>query len=78
MIYQQSECRDYHKAFKRAQTSANYGNPEGEFIFANLLCFGRGCEADVRKAYEMYSRAYMHGFDQAKFMMEKIEKTNRQ
>ncbi len=73
MIYQQSECKNYHKAFKHAQTSANYGNPEGEFIFANLLFFGRGCEANVEKAYEMYSRAYMHGFDQAKFMMEKIE-----
>ncbi|MBQ7364812.1 MAG: sel1 repeat family protein, partial [Clostridia bacterium] len=72
-LYQQAECKNYHKAFRHAQTSAGYHNPEGEFILANLLYFGRGCQADAEKAYEMYLRAYMHGMDQAKFMMERIE-----
>lgn len=72
-IYQMSECKNYHKAFKFATLAAEIGEKEGEFVLGNLLFFGRGCEPDVNKAYEMYSRAYEHGVDQAKFMMRKIE-----
>lgn len=75
-IYQLSECKNYHKAFRYAQKAAEIGEKEGEFILANLLFFGRGCEPNVNKAYEMYSRAFEHGVDQAKFMMEKIEREN--
>jgi len=73
LIYQQDECRNYHKAFQYAEIAANSGIMEGEFVYANLLFWGRGCEADVNKAYEMYEKAYKHGMYQAKFMMEKIE-----
>ena len=73
-IYQLPECKNYHKAFHYAQKAAEMGEKEGQFIFGNLLFFGRGCEADVDKAYEMYSRAYEHGVDQAGFMMRKIER----
>ena len=75
-IYQLTECKNYHKAFKYAQKAAEIGEKEGEFILGNLLFFGRGCEPNVNKAYEMYSRAFEHGVDQAKFMMEKIEGQN--
>ena len=64
---------NYHKAFQYAEIAANSGIMEGEFVYANLLFWGRGCEADVNKAYEMYEKAYKHGMYQAKFMMEKIE-----
>lgn len=73
-IYQLSECKNYHKAFRYARKAADIGEKEGEFVLANLLLFGRGCEPNVNKAYELYSRAYAHGVDQAKFMMERIEK----
>lgn len=73
-IYQLSECKNYHRAYKYAKIAAEMGEKEGEFVLGNLLFFGRGCNPDVNKAYEMYSRAYEHGVDQAKFMMEKIEK----
>jgi len=72
-LYQLSECKNYHKAFKYASLSADYGEKEGEFILGNLLLFGRGCEPNIEKAYEMYSKASNHGVDQAQFMMKKIE-----
>ena len=68
-----SECKNYHKAFKFATLAAEIGEKEGEFVLGNLLFFGRGCEPDINKAYEMYSRAYAHGVDQAEFMMKRIE-----
>ncbi len=73
MLYQLSEFQNYHKAFTYAKMAADFGEKEGEFIYANLLYFGRGCEADPNRAYELYERAYRHGFGQAKFMMEKIK-----
>lgn len=73
-IYQQSECRNYQRAFECARTAASHGIAEGELIYANLLFWGRGCQADMNKAYEMYTRAYEHGAYYAKIMMEKIEK----
>ncbi len=75
ILYQLPECKNYHQAFKYAQIAANLGEKEGEFILGNLLYLGRGCEANVNKAYEMYSKAYNHGIDQAKFMMDKIKKS---
>ena len=36
------------------------------------MFWGRGCEADMDKAYEMYSAAYEHGMYFAGTMMEKI------
>ena len=38
----------------------------------NLLLWGRGCEADMNKAYEMYANAFAHGIYFASVMMEKI------
>ena len=49
MLYQQDECKNYHKAFKYAKMSADNCIPEGEFILANLLYMGRGCQADEKK-----------------------------
>ncbi len=74
LIYQQPETRNYHKAFKYAYIAAKKGVMEGEFVLANLLYFGRGCEADENRAYKYYVKAYNHGMVQARFMMEKIEK----
>ena len=72
-LYQLPEYKNYHRAFKYAKMAAESGSKEGEFIYGNLLFLGRGCQADNDKAYEMYTRSYEHGFEQAKFMMEKID-----
>ena len=71
-IYQQPECRNYGRAFACASLAASHGMAEGELILGNLLFWGRGCEADMDKAYEMYRRAYDHGMYYAAVMMEKI------
>lgn len=73
-LYQQPECKNYQKALECAKIAASHGVAEGELIMGNLLFFGRGCEADINKAYEMYSRAYKHGMYYALVMMKKIEK----
>lgn len=77
ILYQLPECKNYHKAFHYASIAAKNGEKEGEFVLGNLYFFGRGCEADVDKAYELYKRAWEHGCDQAQFMLEKIEIINQ-
>lgn len=72
ILYQLDECRNYHQAFKYAQMAANLGEKEGQFVLGNLLYMGRGCMPDINRAYEMYTKAYEHGVDQAGFMLEKI------
>ncbi|MBQ8816766.1 MAG: SEL1-like repeat protein [Lachnospiraceae bacterium] len=73
-MYQQPECQNYQRAYECAEIAASRGLGEGEFILGNLLFWGRGCEADMNKAYEMYGRAYEHGFYDGLIMQEKIEK----
>lgn len=73
ILYQFPEHQDYRKAFYYAKLAAGYGDKEGEFVYANYLFFGRGCEPDVNEAYKMYKRAFEHGCDQAAFMIERIE-----
>ena len=75
MLYQQEECKNYYKAFKYAIMSADDFIPDGEFILANLLYMGRGCQADEKKAYKYYRLALEHGMEQAAFMIERIEST---
>ena len=72
-IYQQPECQNYQRAFECAQFAAAHSVAEGELILGNLLFWGRGCEADMNKAYELYSRAYEHGMYYASVMMKKID-----
>lgn len=76
-IYQEPEYQNYHRAYECAQIAASHGVAEGELILGNLLFFGRGCEADMNKAYEMYARAYAHGMYYASVMMRKIEEINK-
>lgn len=73
ILYQQPEIKNYHKAFAYAKIAAESGSKEGEFIFANLLFLGRGCETNENEAYRYYKMAYEHGVNQAKFMIDKIE-----
>lgn len=73
-LYQQPECQNYQRAYECAKLAAAQDSPEGELILGNLLFWGRGCEPDMNKAYEMYSRAYQHGLYYASVMMEKIDK----
>lgn len=73
-LYQQSECRNYGLAYTCAEQSAEYGSAEGMLILGNLLFWGRGCAADMDKAYEMYRQAYDHGIYYANVMMQKIRK----
>ncbi len=72
ILYQLPEYQNYQKAFYYAKMAAEKGEKEGEFIYGNLLFFGRGCEANMEKAYEAYKSSYEHGFDQALFMIRKI------
>ena len=72
ILYQLPECQNYQKAVKYAKMAAGYGDMEGEFIYGNLLFFGRGCEANNNEAYVMYRKALDHGFEPARFMMERI------
>ena len=71
-LYQQPECQNYGLAYTCAEQSADYGSAEGMLILGNLLFWGRGCAADMDKAYEMYQQAYDHGYYYAKVMMDKI------
>lgn len=73
MLYQQDSYRNYYKAFRYASSSAANGIAEGEFILANLLYIGRGCEADTNKAYKYYKRTLAHGMEQAAFIIKRIE-----
>ncbi len=58
--------------------AAEHGVAEGEFLLANLLFLGRGCEPDINKAYELYKRAYAHGIHYASSMMARIDKLKRE
>ena len=73
-LYQQPECQNYGLAYACAEQSAGYGSAEGMLILGNLLFWGRGCAADMDKAYEMYQQAYSHGMYFASVMMEKIRR----
>ena len=73
-LYQQPECCNYQRAYECAKIAASHGIAEGALILGNLLLWGRGCEADINKAYEMFSYAYERGQHYARTMMDKIEK----
>lgn len=73
-LYQQPECLNYQRAYEYAEIAASHGLNEGMFVLGNLLFWGRGCKADMMKAYEMYQQAYAHGFYDGLIMKEKIEK----
>ena len=73
-LYQQPECRNYQRAYECAKIAASHGIAEGALILGNLLLWGRGCEADINKAYEMYSYAYDRGQYYARVMMDKIQR----
>ncbi len=73
-VYQQPEVQNYQRAYECAVMATEHGLAEGEFILANLLFLGRGCEPDINKAYELYSKAFSHGIHYASIMMSRIEK----
>lgn len=73
-VYQQPECRNYQRAFECARFAAAHSVAEGELILGNLLFWGRGCDPDMNKAYEMYQSAYQHGLYYAWAMMRKIDR----
>ena len=73
-VYIRPECLNYQRAYECAEMAASHGLNEGMFILGNLLFWGRGCKADMTKAYEMYQKAYEHGFYDGLIMKEKIEK----
>lgn len=73
-IYQQPGFQNYGRAFACAELAASHGMAEASLILGNLLFWGRGCEADMDKAYEMYRVAYEHGMFFAGVMMKKIRR----
>lgn len=76
-IYQQPECQNYQRAFECAKFAAAHSVGEAELILGNLLLWGRGCQADMNKAYEMYTSAFQHGIYFASVMMEKINQIKK-
>lgn len=72
LIYQQPEVQNYQRAYQCALVAADHGVAEGEFLLANLLFFGRGCEPNINKAYELYKKANKHGIHYASIMIEHI------
>lgn len=77
-LYQQPEVQNYQRAYECAVMAAEHGLAEGEFLLANLLFLGRGCEPDTNKAYELFSRAYAHGIHYASVMMARIESIKKE
>lgn len=73
-IYQQPETQNYQKAYECAATAAEHGLGEGEFLLAELLLLGRGCEPDMNKAYELFAQAYQHGIHYASVMLARIDR----
>lgn len=73
-LYQCKAFQNFQKAFECAEIAAAHGVGEAEFILGNLLLFGRGCQPDTNRAYEMYSRAYEHGIYCALAMKNAIHK----
>lgn len=76
-VYQQPETQNYQRAYECATIAAEHGLAEGEFLLANLLLLGRGCEPDTNKAYGLFSRAYTHGIHYASVMMDRIDKMRK-
>ena len=72
-VYQQPDHLNYQRAFECAKMAAAHSVAEGELILGNLLFWGRGCEPDMNKAYEMYAKSYEHGMHYASVMMKKID-----
>lgn len=73
VLYQLPDYQNYHKALTYAKLAASYGEKEGEFIYGNLLFFGRGCCPNNNEAYKMYKNALEHGCDQAAFMIDRMK-----
>ncbi len=76
-VYQQPEVQNYQRAYECAAMAAEHGGGEGGFLLGNLLFLGRGCEPDINKAYELFSRAYAHGIHYASTMIARIDKLKK-
>lgn len=72
-LYQETECKNYQKAFEWAKKAADTGDPYSEFTLANLYFWGRGCEYDVNEAVIHYQNALRSGVNEAEFMLKRIE-----
>ena len=73
-VYQQPQVQNYQKAYECAVMAAEHGVGEGEFLLANLLFLGRGCEPDHSRAYEYFKRAYDHGIHYASVMLDRMDR----
>jgi len=72
-LYQEKDTRNYQRAYECAEMAASHAVGEAEYLLANMLFMGQGCDYNVNKAYELYARAYEHGIHCASVMMKKIE-----
>ena len=73
-VYQQVQVQNYQRAYECAVMASEHGLAEGDFLLATLLFLGRGCEPDINKAQELFSRSYAHGIHYASVMLSRIEK----
>lgn len=72
-LYQETECKNYQKAFEWAKKAADTGDPYSEFTLANLYFWGRGCEHNINEAVIHYRNALKSGVNEAEFMLKRIE-----
>lgn len=77
-VYQQPRVQNYQKAYECAVMAAEHGVGEGEFLLANLLFLGRGCEPDHSRAYEYFKRAYDHGIHYASVMLDRMDRLKKE
>lgn len=47
-----------HKAYEHLQHAASMGDPEGAYLFGDVLREGYGCEADLAAAFQSYQTAW--------------------
>lgn len=70
ILYQLPERRNYGLAYKWCAIGAEAGLSNAEFMLANMLLYGRGCQYDVAEAKRYYLRALEHGFAPAQQMLD--------
>ena len=63
---------DYENAFEFARMAYNMGNPEGSFVYGNMLFLGIGCKPNLFEAKKAYDYAIENGYKQASIMVNKL------
>lgn len=76
MLYQIPQYHNYAKAFVYCTHAAEYGIFTAKFVLGIMYLIGRGCDADIDKAYLWLEKAKKDGITEATIFLEKINKIN--